>query len=86
MNSLCTFPIFKYGYVTYEVKIFFYLGYVKHSLEALDTFAVERKVTKHIGIYHADLAWYSPSTTCQICHYGLEYGLEIWLSRFMQPE
>ena len=30
----------------------------------------------HIGIWDAELAWYSPIATSQVCIYGLEHDLK----------
>ena len=55
------------------------------TLAALVDFAEIRKVTNHIILWNADLAWYSPSATFQIYLHGLEHGLRIHAFRPKRP-
>ena len=60
-----------------ESKVLQYFGNVRHNSIALDVLAEGVKVTSHTGLWDAELAWYSPSATQQICLYGFEHNLGI---------
>ena len=49
---------------------------MRPNLAAPDAFTKVTRMTNHIGLWDADLAWYSSlNATYCICLYGLEYGL-----------
>ena len=71
-------------YVCYQVesKVLQYFCNMRHNLAAPDTFADFVKVTNHLGLGDAKLAWYSPSTTC---FYNLKFSLGIFSFRTTWP-
>ena len=51
---------------------------MKYNLTALDAFAKGTKLTDQTGLYGAEHAWYSPSTTCWVCLCGWEHSFRLY--------
>ena len=44
-----------------ESEVLQYFANMMHNSAALDTFAKDMNLTKHTGLWDAELTWYSPS-------------------------
>ena len=83
MKITITIYIYIYIYILKclcESEVLQYFGNAKHSSTALNLFAVVVKVMNHTEQWDAELAWYSPSTTCRICR-GCEGHEPHWTMR-----
>ena len=56
-----------------ETKVLQYFGNVKHNFVALERFAKIMKVMNYTGLLNANLVWYYPSATCQICLCSIKF-------------
>ena len=55
-------------------------GNVKHNSAALNAFTEVVKVMNHIELWYAELTWYSPNATHQICLHDLKPSF--WIQTF----
>ena len=59
------------------LKALQYFGHVWYNSASPDIFDEIMKMTKHAGLWNADLTWYSPITTYWKCLYTFEHGLRV---------
>ena len=85
-SSLRYFQLFNLSNYSSESKVLQYFCIMRSNSVTPNAFASEAvKVTNHIELCEAELAWYSPSPTQWICLNGLEHGLRIHCFKLIWP-